>query len=181
MGKKTKDLSNTFRTAVRDVKRLSHTKVSPSKPPPKIKIKRPTHLDLNPEQDSFVFSDFEYLPDINANETIQFARSGVQHKILRNLRRGNYNIEAVLDLHGKTISQARELLNSFLLGCRSRQLRTVLIIHGKGRENKPILKNKLNNWLRQIDEIVAFCSAAAKDGGQGALYLLLRRRVSLGK
>ena len=48
-------------------------------------------------------------------------------------------------------------------------------------DDEIILKNKLNNWLRQVDEIIAFCSAVAKDGGQGALYLLLRRRVSLGK
>ncbi|HRY16587.1 MAG TPA: Smr/MutS family protein, partial [Candidatus Competibacteraceae bacterium] len=47
---------------------------------------------------------------------------------------------------------------------------------GKGsRHRGPILKQKVNHWLRQRDEVLAFCSARAIDGGTGAVYVLLRR------
>lgn len=54
------------------------------------------------------------------------------------------------------------------------------IVHGKGngsRHRGPVLKQKLNYWLRQRDEVLAFCSARPVDGGTGAVYVLLRRRI----
>ena len=96
--------------------------------------------------------------------------------MIRNLRKGQYNAEAVLDLHGKTIEEAREILGHFLLNCQRKGIRHVIIIHGKGRSHsKPIIKNKLNHWLCQTEHVLAFCSATAQDGGTGALYILLRR------
>ena len=122
------------------------------------------------------FSDYESLPRVGSEDILNFARSGVQYKMLRKLRQGQYNVDAILDLHGKTVEEARELLGTFLVHCQLQELRHILIIHGKGRQaNKPVLKNKLNHWLRQTDHVLAFCSATPQDGSGGALYVLLRR------
>jgi DNA-nicking Smr family endonuclease len=56
--------------------------------------------------------------------------------------------------------------------------RCVRIIHGKGKSSEgklPVLKGKVNSWLRQRDEVIAFCSARPSDGGTGAVYVLLKR------
>lgn len=164
-----------FQEAMHGVKPLKKsTKVEAAAPPtPHRRRARP--LDEEEER-GFEFSDYEKLPLVASDETIFFAKSGIQHKILRNLRQGQYNAEATLDLHGHTVLEARQLLSDFLLYCKKQRLRHVIIIHGKGRENRmPILKNKLNHWLRQADNILAFCSATVKDGHSGALYVLLRR------
>jgi DNA-nicking Smr family endonuclease len=54
----------------------------------------------------------------------------------------------------------------------------VRIIHGKGLSSAgklPVLKGKVDAWLRQMDAVLAFCSARRNDGGTGALYVLLKR------
>jgi len=87
-------------------------------------------------------------------------------------------VEAQLDLHGLTAAQARAALATFLRDCRIHGLRCVRIIHGKGRgshNRQPVLKGKVNHWLRQRDEVLAFCTARPVDGGGGAVYTLLKR------
>jgi len=92
------------------------------------------------------------------------------------LRGGKYNAEAVLDLHGMTIPQAKSALQQFIDQCHQDQIRHVLIIHGKGKPfTKPIIKNKLNHWLREIADVLAFSSAQIRHGSTGAVYVLLKR------
>ncbi|NIW87182.1 MAG: DNA mismatch repair protein MutS, partial [Gammaproteobacteria bacterium] len=65
-----------------------------------------------------------------------------------------------------------------LKGCRARQLRCVRVVHGKGHgslHKLPVLKTKVQGWLRQRDEVLAFCSARPVDGGTGAVYVLLKK------
>ncbi len=177
MAKKS-DLSDddkaTFREAMRGVKRLSHTKRIT--PPPKKEYFRQPPIEPDNNDDDFIFSDYEKLDPVASEDLIQYTCGGLQHKIIRNLRQGQYNIEAILDLHGMTVNEAKNSLSQFLASCKHKGVRHVLMIHGKGRGNsKPILKNKLNHWLRQTHDVLAFCSAMTKDGGSGALYVLLRR------
>ena len=116
----------------------------------------------------------------NSEDEISFARSGVQQNVMRKLRRGLYRIEAELDLHRMTSEQAHEALRDFIVQCQYRHIRCVRIIHGKGlgSANKlPVLKSRVNSWLRQWDNILAFCSARKCDGGTGAVYVLLRRKT----
>jgi DNA-nicking Smr family endonuclease len=42
-------------------------------------------------------------------------------------------------------------------------------------QRRPVLKGKVNHWLQQRDEVLAFCSARPVDGGTGAVYVLLKR------
>jgi DNA-nicking Smr family endonuclease len=168
----TEDEKAEFRQVTRGVKPLIHSKVEAKPPAPKPKRRQP-----EPETPStFAFSDFETLDSVTGEEKIEFARPGIQHKVLRNLRLGQYNVNAILDLHGMTVALAQHALSDFLTACQQQDIRHVLIIHGKGRDpDKPILKNKLNHWLRQTEQVLAFCSAT-KHGRGGALYVLLKGR-----
>ncbi len=165
-----------FRNAVRGVKPLAHTKVPPPKTAPRAFKKRRAEPENENVAIGFQFSDYETLPPVNHDELLQFIRSGVSPKILRKMRLGQYNVNAILDMHGKTVEQAREALSQFLLHCQEDGIQQVLIIHGKGRNAvHPILKNKLNHWLRQTAQVLAFCSATPHNGSSGALYVLLRK------
>ncbi len=168
-----------FDEAMKGVKRLVQPKINPLRPP-KLAIKSRPKLEETSDFDVFQFSDHEKYESIDSNTLIEFFRSGLQHKMIHKMRTGNYEIEAKLDLHGMNVGEAREALARFLLECQQRKIRQVLIIHGKGRANQvPVLKNKLNHWLRQTRDILAFCSAKSKEGGTGAMYVLLRTIVKL--
>jgi DNA-nicking Smr family endonuclease len=167
-----------FRHAVRGVKPLSATKAKVIPEPRFPARRRPTPASQEvPLLDPF--SDHEYLEPVKSEERLDFAHPSLSTKITRSLRRGQVQIEAILDLHGQTVAEARLSLHQFLLACQQEEKSQVLIIHGKGRHNsKPILKNKLNHWLRQTEQVLAFCSATAEDGGNGALYLRLKKKAA---
>ena len=114
---------------------------------------------------------------VETGEELHFKRPGIQNRAFQKLRRGEYCIEAELDLHGYIVSEAKIILTRFLENTRKRKLRCVRIIHGKGlgsREGRPIIKHHINTWLRHRDEILAFSSALPRDGGSGAIYVLLK-------
>ena len=125
-----------------------------------------------------MFSD-EYDPvEIQPGDVLSYMRPGIQHRVFNKLRRGEYRIAAELDLHGLNAKQARGYLAEFLVTVYPFQGECVRIIHGKGNRSDyrgPVLKIKVNNWLRQHDRVQAFHSARPVDGGTGAVYVLLRR------
>ncbi|MEJ2345139.1 MAG: Smr/MutS family protein [Gammaproteobacteria bacterium] len=128
-------------------------------------------------QDSL--SDEFHPADVETGEELLYFRSGLQHRLIRKLRRGQFSLRAELDLHGMTVAMARQALLRFLLQCRERDQRCVRVIHGKGNGSShrgPILKTMVNRWLQQRDEVLAFCSALPAHGGTGAVYVLLKRR-----
>ncbi len=105
------------------------------------------------------------------------------------LRKGKIQIEARLDLHGKTQNQAHELLNNFIGQSARQGLRCVLVITGKGKSRllsekiiEPevgILKKKVPEWLEEnifAQHILRMAQAHPKDGGSGALYVYLKRQ-----
>lgn len=117
------------------------------------------------------------LAPVATEDLLAYKQVCVSNKILRKLQKGQYTIEAKLDLHGMVIEEARMATDEFLHACSESGVRTILIIHGKGlRSNTPVLKNKLNYWLRHTELILAFCSAQPKHGGHGAMYVLLKNK-----
>jgi DNA-nicking Smr family endonuclease len=130
-----------------------------------------------------IFSDDGFaIEELETGEELLHWRPGLQHQVLKKLRRGHYSVGAELDLHGYTVTEARQALSAFLEQCLQKNLRCVRIIHGKGNgslNRLPVLKGKVNHWLRQRDEVLAFTSARPADGGTGALYVLLKRAPSL--
>ncbi len=168
-----------FYEAMREVRPLTHDKIAPQPAAP-APIPRQT---LDDERQVLVdlLSD-QYQPaELETGEELSYARPGLQHRVLRKLRRGQYSLQAELDLHGLTVPLAREAVADFLLHCRRHSLRCVRIIHGKGRRSSnkgPVLKTKVAHWLCQRDEVLAYCSARPADGGSGAVYVLLRAAPS---
>lgn len=165
-----------FRDALRDVRPLEQDRVAPyrrrRKPLPEQK-----RLDELAVMDKLLSAELD-AGEPETGEELLFVRPGVQHSVLRRLRRGEYVIEAQLDLHGHGVAQARAQVNRFIHECQTLGKRCVRIIHGKGRGSKgslPVLKGKVNVWLRRKDEVLAFCPARPTDGGAGAVYVLLKR------
>ncbi len=114
--------------------------------------------------------------DAFTGEDLWYAKPGVQHALMRKLRRGQFSPRAELDLHGLRSEDARVIVAEFLYGAQQRNYRCVRIIHGKGLGSGPkgpVIKQKLGGWLRQRKDVLAFCSARPVDGGSGALYVLL--------
>ncbi|MFC3105528.1 Smr/MutS family protein [Salinisphaera aquimarina] len=117
-------------------------------------------------------------PDIETGDDLFHRREGVQLSVMRKLRRGQYRCQAEIDLHGMVVDVARHCLAVFLREALDRDYRCVRVVHGKGLRSGnrgPVLKVKVEGWLRQRDEVLAYCSARATDGGTGAVYVLLRR------
>ncbi|MBK1735889.1 hypothetical protein CKO15_11495 [Halorhodospira abdelmalekii] len=114
---------------------------------------------------------------VESGDELSFCRPGVQRRVIQRLRRGHYSPEAHLDLHGQTRRQAHASLSGFLKAAQQRGIRCVRIVHGKGRGSRSgtsVIKSAVDGWLRRRDEILAFASAPPRDGGTGALYVLLR-------
>lgn len=122
-------------------------------------------------------SDQQETRSVSGEEFIFFAHTGLQLKTQKQLRQGKISIDDHLDLHGLSINEARELLLEFIDFAQQQKIRCVLLIHGKGYRadsDQPVLKNKINNWLRQHPAILAFSSAQPRDGGNGAVYILIK-------
>jgi DNA-nicking Smr family endonuclease len=114
---------------------------------------------------------------MDTGEEIVFLRNGLGHDVLRKLRRGHWVVQDVVDLHGLNREQARLALAGFLGLCAKRGARCVRVIHGKGLRSagrRPVLKEKVRQWLAQRNEVLAFCQAPANLGGSGALLVLLK-------
>ncbi|WP_257254490.1 MULTISPECIES: Smr/MutS family protein [unclassified Endozoicomonas] len=121
-----------------------------------------------------------WIEPIEPEQKLDFSRSGIQHTRMRQLRQGSLPIQYQLDLHGYKIEEARELVSDFLLFCRNEGMQCVRIIHGKSHRSanrQNTLKSHVNHWLRQLPEVLAFCSAPPSEGGTGSLLVLLKRRV----
>ena len=122
------------------------------------------------------------LDQTEQGESVLFYRTGLQRKVIRKLKRGEYPCQAELDLHGMNTHQANDVLDEFLSEGMQYDLSCVLIIHGKGyhsENRKGILKPYTIDWLKNSPNIRAFCSALPQDGGTGAVYVLLRQEKSL--
>lgn len=165
-----------FRDAVSGIRRLRQDKIGPHrrtlKPYPQQRHQDEQQALLESLAPPFIEADIE------VGDELLFSRNGVQNSVLRKLRRGQYRNEAELDLHRLTATQAHKALVEFIFHSRRRHLRCVRIIHGKGlssKDQRPVLKGKVNHWLQQWDDVLAFCSARQCDGGTGATYVLLRR------
>lgn len=113
-------------------------------------------------------------------ELVPGRAAGVDKRSVERLNRGEREIEAKLDLHGMTREEAHGALSHFVFGAAERGLRCVLVVTGKGRgEGGGVLKAEVPRWLNTEPlrgQILAFSRARPRHGGDGALYLLLKRR-----
>lgn len=169
--------SKDFRDAVADTRPLQRDERAAPHRPRRKPIPAQRLRDERAVMESLLSDDFEPA-DVETGEELLYARPGLQHSVMRKLRRGQYAVEAELDLHGMIVPEAREALNRFVREAIGIGKRCVRIVHGKGKSSAgrmPVLKGKVNAWLRQKSEVLAFCSCRPTDGGTGAVYVLLRR------
>ena len=147
-----------------------------TKPSPKPRHSQ-YHSDSEETDDNNLLSDPVDLRDAVVDDVLFFARAGIQQKAQKKLRRGELPIEEELDLHGYTVIEAKTALQDFLYECKRQHIRYIRIIHGKGYrsdQNIPVLKTHVAYWLPQLKDVLAYSSALPKDGGTGALYVLLK-------
>lgn len=144
-----------FRKAVNDIRPVPENRKSATNPIPAIYLSDYCTETLGPEA------------------TLSFHHSGISEKRLRELKQGQIARQARLDMHGLKPEAAKEVLLHFLTLELTSEPPCILIVHGKG---KAVLKNLINSWLKQIPQVLAFHSALPKDGGTGAVYVLLKRK-----
>jgi len=117
----------------------------------------------------------------DTDEYIEGAVAGVNKRVRLALRRGDYSVQAHVDLHGLTKIEAKEKVEQFVAKARRDGKRCVLVVHGRGLNSKdhiPVLKEQLKVWLQKGrigKSVLAFATARPHDGGAGAVYVLLRR------
>ena len=134
------------------------------------------------EKQTQIVNHFENLNQLDLDklsheDSFSFLAPGLQKNTLKKLRKGHFGVGASIDLHGLTSQQARQELSQFIHSSTENGFRCIHIIHGKGygsTNHHPVLKNDVNLWLRQHQEVQAFCSTPTKSGGTGAVFVLLK-------
>lgn len=158
-----------FRAAVGEVKPLAEqNRITPQPAPRTFLLHRPVPSLAIPD----TLSDWcsENAPD-------EFLSNGLSRMTLRKLRRGIWPIQDSLDLHGHNSDAARKLLQGFLHEATQRNLRCVLVIHGKGLNSQggdAVLRRLTRHWLTQHPHILCYCDAPIRNGGSGAVLVLLK-------
>ncbi len=117
------------------------------------------------------------VPPVAPREILEWKKDGVQHEVFARLKSGRYAVEGSLDLHRLTVKEARSEVFRFFELARGKGWRTLLIAHGRG-EASPTparIKSYVNAWLRELPEVIAFHSADRRQGGTGAVLVLLKK------
>lgn len=171
------ELTSEFRAAVKHVVPLKNNQVyiHPKRVVklPEVQDKKPSLVDKIKDELSDAF-DARHLRDDDAGV---FLRQGVAQSLLKQLQKNFWPVDLRLDLHGKSVEEARIALSALLYRATNSQARVVLIIHGQGygaQSGDSVLKFKVKNWLVQNIDVLAFCVAPVSDGGGGATLVLLR-------
>ena len=166
-----------FRRALADAKPLRATRRAAEvirKPAPKARFARADERAALRESLEADIDDTES----HSGESLRFHRPSVGRRTMRRLARGNFSVQDEIDLHGMTVAEAKPRLADFIERCAKEGRLCVRVVHGKGLgsgRRGPVLKQKVNRWLRQWDEVLAFVSTRQVDGGTGAIYVLLRQ------
>lgn len=176
-----------FRESMRQVKPLANkTKRHTYHPTVSIDNKqrasfaiRRSEIPQEPSASNYYLSSY-YQEEVQTNTTLSYCRHGIPKKRFLEIKNGQFQIQATLDLHGLKPEDACDSLCKFIEQASISNHRYLLIIHGKGGRHgeAPILKNRVNHWLPQLPQILAFHSALPKHGGTGAVYVLLSRQRS---
>ncbi len=161
--------------------RSPKARVGPAAPPTAAQLKIPNEeaeslarlAELVSAQGEFDIAD--------STEFIEASVQGFDANVMRKLRAGDFSVDANLDLHGLTRDAAKPAVEGFIQKARITGHRCVLIVTGRGlhsADELPVLKQGVQQWLtrgRTAKQVLGFCSARQKDGGAGAIYVLLRR------
>jgi DNA-nicking Smr family endonuclease len=118
---------------------------------------------------------------LDTDEALSFRRPGIGVDVVRKLRRGEWAVQAQLDLHNLRTEEARDALGQFIREKHKNGIRCVRVVHGKGLGSPgkvSVLKPKVQSWLIQKNQVLAFVQATPAQGGAGALVVLLQAGAS---
>ena len=165
-----------FRRLMSDARPLSQDAIppSPSRRTPRARSRRRDERAVLRES---LEADVESMKSASG-ENLSYRSSSVGRRSFRKLTRGGFSVQSQIDLHGLTAAEAKTALAEFIDESVNRGHLCVRIVHGKGLgsgERGPVLKRKVDTWLRQWNAVLAFVSARQVDGGTGAVYVLLRK------
>ncbi len=169
-----------FATAIGPIKPLplkhrpGHRASLPTVQAPPIAVQQ--QLDEQRVMQEAISDEFDVETLLNTDESLSYRRPGMGPDVVRKLRRGGWSIQGQLDLHGLRRDDAREALSHFIKDASKVGWRCVRVVHGKGLGSPgktPVLKGKVQSWLIQKQEVLAFVQARPADGGAGALVVLL--------
>ncbi|VVE50430.1 Smr/MutS family protein [Pandoraea terrigena] len=172
--------ANVFRDSVGDIAPIARKSATdrvehPRRPPEP--VARLTQQDEAAVLHESLSDEFDPEALLDTDDRLSYRRPGISHDALLKLQRGDWVVQAQIDLHGMRRDEAREALSAFLHDAVKRGLRCVRVIHGKGLgsvNREPVLKDKVRGWLAQKDQVLAWAQAQGRDGGSGALIVLLQ-------
>ena len=146
--------------------------------PPQRPTPRPLQQDLDDEavMHESMSDEFDISTLLDADDQLSFRRPGIGTDVTRKLRKGEWSIQGQIDLHGLRSDEARNAMGQFIRDAKRMGWRCVRVVHGKGLGSpgkEPVLKSKVQRWLVQKKEVLAFVQAKPSDGGGGALVVLL--------
>jgi DNA-nicking Smr family endonuclease len=146
--------------------------------PPQRLTPRPLQQDLDDEavMHESMSDEFDISTLLDADDQLSFRRPGIGTDVTRKLRKGEWSIQGQIDLHGLRSDEARNAMGQFIRDAKRTGWRCVRVVHGKGLGSpgkEPVLKSKVQRWLVQKKEVLAFVQAKPSDGGGGALVVLL--------
>ena len=133
-------------------------------------------LDEQAVMQEALSDEFDVETLLDTDDALSYRRPGIGTDVTRKLRKGGWSIQGQVDLHGLRREDAREALVDFIKDATRMGWRCVRVIHGKGLGSPgktPVLKGKVQSWLIQKQEVLAFVQARPAHGGAGALVVLL--------
>jgi len=167
-----------FANAVGRVQSLpEHGRARSSSTPPE-PLPRQRELDERAALRESMSDDVDVETLLLTDDGLSFRRPGIGADVVTRLRRGEWAIQSQIDLHGLRRDEARQQLAAFVRLALRRGQRCVRVVHGKGHGSpgrEPVLKAKVQRWLAQCAEVIAFTQATGPEGGAGALVVLLER------
>ena len=177
MGDYDDDLFQREMTGVAPLKEDDRVHPERRREPPLAQRLRRASATARPNRDPYPLSLPERVPQADPYDIVGLKKNGVQEGVFRKLRLGKYEPQARLDLHRVRLADARDQVYLFIREAQQSGLRTVLINHGKGQhsERPALLKSYVLHWLEEFDQVLAFHSAPANQGGAGVTLVLLRK------
>jgi DNA-nicking Smr family endonuclease len=159
---------------VRPIRGHRRVDLAPEQPPP---IAVQQQLDDQRVLREAISDEFDASTLLDIDDALSFRRPGIGADVTRKLRMGEWSLQGEIDLHGLRREEAREALATFIRDAHRRGWRCVRVVHGKGLGSPgktPVLKSKVQSWLIQKNEVLAFVQARGDEGGAGALVVLLK-------
>lgn len=164
--------------AVQPMRAHRRVHLAPDQPPP---IPVQQQLDDQRVLLEAISDEFDAGTLLDVDDALSFRRPGIGLDVTRRLRKGDWSIQGEIDLHGLRREEAREALSAFVREAHRRGWRCVRVVHGKGLGSPgktPVLKGRVQSWLIQKSEVLAFVQARGDEGGAGALVVLLKPGVA---